>query len=218
MTSKFSTRDKFYIFLSTIFVISIVIGNLIFKKFVDIKFPFIDHTFQVSAGLCFFPLTFVVADAISEIYGRGKANFVVFMGLVAGLFVMGVISLALYLPATSWSDVSNKEFELIFGTYDIMFFVSILASFVSQLLDVSLFLWIRSITHTKYLWLRNNVSTIISQFLDTFIVILAVHYFEIFPIDDFWYIFKNSFYFKVIFALLTTPIVYLLVYVARAIR
>lgn len=218
MLSKFSTKDKFYIFLSTIFIISLVVGNLIFKKFVDIKLPFINHTFQISVGLCFFPLTFVVADAISEIYGREKANFVVLMGLVAGLFVMGVISLAIYLPATSWSDVSSEEFKLVFGTYDIMFLVSILASFVSQLLDVSLFLWIRSITHTKYLWLRNNVSTIISQFLDTFIVIVALHSFEVFPIDDFWRIFSNSFYFKVIFALLTTPIVYALVYVAKKLK
>jgi len=216
--STFPTKDKIYILLASIFIVSLIVGNLIFQKFVDIKFPFINHIFQVSVGLCFFPITFVIADVISEIYGKEKANFVVFLGLIAGVFVMAIMFIALYLPAASWSNISNENFSLVFGAYDLMFVISILASFIAQLLDVSLFMWIRSLTNKKHLWLRNNVSTIIAQFIDTFIVVLALHYFNVFPVDDFWLIFKNSFYFKVIFALLDTPIVYLLVYAARKVR
>jgi hypothetical protein len=209
------TKEKIYLILSSIFTVSLVTGNLIFQKFVDIKFPFINHVFQVSAGLCFFPITFVIADVISEIYGKKKAEYVVLTGLVSGIFVMAITSIARNLDASSWSSVSNNDFDLVFGNYNSAFFASMLAGFIAQILDVRIFISLKLITHKKHLWLRNNVSTIVAQFVDTMLVIFIMHCFGVFPIDDFWYIFLNSFGFKVIFAILDTPFVYLLVHLVK---
>lgn len=206
------TRDQSYLLLSSIFITSIITGNLIFQKFVNIKLPLIDHVFQISAGLCVFPITFIIADVITEIYGKKKAEYTVFMGLISGVFVMAITYIAKNLNAAEWSSVSNEDFDLVFGNYNSAFFASMIASFIAQILDVKIFVFLKLITKNRYLWMRNNVSTIIAQFVDTMLLILIMYFFGLFPVDDFWYIFLNSFSFKVIFSILDTPFVYLIVY------
>ena len=79
-------KDRFYIILLGIFIASLVTCNLIANKFVTVNLGF--KVFIVSAGILPYPLTFLVTDLISEIYGQKKANLVVFSGFVASIFVL----------------------------------------------------------------------------------------------------------------------------------
>ena len=90
--------NTLYLILSGIFIASLVSCNLIFQKFfqIDIWVPFIGpYTFEQSVGLLPYPVTFLVTDIISEIYGRKKANQVVTAGLIASLFIIGLFNCSL---------------------------------------------------------------------------------------------------------------------------
>ena len=89
--------DRLYIILAGIFIASLVSCNLIFQKFfqIDIWVPFFGtYTFEQSVGLLPYPVTFIVTDIVSEIYGRKKANQVVTAGLISSLFMLFVITIA----------------------------------------------------------------------------------------------------------------------------
>ena len=79
-------KDQFYLVLAGIFIASLVTCNLIANKFVTVDLGF--KVFIVSAGILPYPLTFLVTDLISELYGQKKANLVVFSGFIASLFVL----------------------------------------------------------------------------------------------------------------------------------
>lgn len=213
--TEFSRRDKIYVFLASIFVTSLVTGNLVFQKFVDIDLPFLRYSFHVSVGLLFFPVTFVITDVISEIYGKEKAQYVVFIGLASGVFVMLMMMFIQGIDASEYSKVSSKAFDIVFGKYKYAILSSLVASFLAQIIDVRIFIGLKNITHSKHLWLRNNISTIVAQAFDTFFVLGILFFCDALPSDNFWAIFADSFCFKAIFAVLDTPIVYLLVYFFR---
>ena len=103
-------KDRFYLILAGIFIASLVSCNLIFQKFFTWT-PFGVYTFELSVGILPYPITFLVTDLISELYGKKKADQVVISGLIASVFVMGVVLLANYVPNTSWSPVNNELFE-----------------------------------------------------------------------------------------------------------
>ena len=79
-------KDQFYVILAGIFIASLVTCNLIANKFVTVDLGF--KIFIVSAGILPYPLTFLVTDLISELYGQRKANLVVFAGFIASMFVL----------------------------------------------------------------------------------------------------------------------------------
>ena len=117
-------KDRFYLILAGIFIASLVSCNLIFQKFFTWT-PFGIYTFEISVGILPYPITFLVTDLISELYGKKKANQVVIAGLFASVFVMGIILIADAVPSTIWSPINDDIFtrfldyrELLFCFYD----------------------------------------------------------------------------------------------------
>ena len=183
--------------------------NLIFQKFfqLEIWLPFIgNYTFEQSVGLLPYPVTFLVTDIISEIYGKKKANQVVMSGLVASIFMLLVVTISNYVQATSWSAVDDETFSQVFGLSGAAVFASMMAYLTAQLVDVRVFHFWKKLTNGKHLWLRNNASTIFSQFIDTFSVLALLCYFGVIPWDKLGILFINGFLFKVCFAAFDTPI------------
>ena len=204
--------DRLYLILTGIFVASLVSCNLIFQKFfqLEIWLPFIgDYTFEQSVGLLPYPVTFLVTDIISEIYGKKKADQVVMSGLVASIFMLLVVTVSGYVQATSWSAVDDETFNQVFGLSGAAVFASMMAYLTAQLIDVRVFHFWKKLTKGKHLWLRNNASTIFSQFIDTFSVLFLLCYFGVIPWDKLGILFINGFLFKVCFAAFDTPIFYL---------
>ena len=134
--------QRLYLVLAGIFIASLVSCNLIFQKFFSWS-PFGLYTFELSVGILPYPITFLITDLISEIYGKRKANQVVIAGLVASVFVLGVVLLADNVPATLWSPVNNETFSKVFRLTSIAVFASMVAYLLAQFIDIRIFHYLK---------------------------------------------------------------------------
>ena len=211
--------QRLYLILGLLFITSLVVSNLIFKKFFY-YYPF-DFSifgvklFEISVGILPYPITFLITDLISEIYGKKKANEVVVGGIFASFFAMGIIYVANAAPATDWSPVSDNLFSTVFGSTAIAVLASMLAYLFAQFVDIQIYHFWKKLTQGKHLWLRNNCSTFLSQFIDTATVLLLLCSFGEIDWDLFAGLLLAGFLFKVIIAALDTPFLYLGVYFFR---
>ena len=213
--NNISKANNLYLILSGIFIASLVSCNLIFQKFFEIEIwlPFVgNYTFAQSVGLLPYPITFLVTDIISEIYGKDRANQVVTSGLVASIFMLIVVTLADIIPMASWSPVDSDTFHKVFGLSAAAVFASMMAYLFAQYVDIRIFHFWKRLTKGKHLWLRNNASTVFSQFIDTSAVLLLLCFFGVLGWERFGVLLLNGFLFKVFFAAFDTPFVYMIVY------
>ena len=133
--------EKIYTGLCILFTSLIILGNLTYQKFVAIHILSI-HSFELSVGAILYPLTFLLTDLITELYGKVKARFCVFFGILTNIIIATILALMDWLPATSWSKIDDAMFHKLFGLYSIAFIGSIIACYISQAIDISLYLWI----------------------------------------------------------------------------
>ena len=217
--SKLSVKDqlfaqKIYLILGALFVASLVASNLIFQKFFYWDF-FGLYTFEISVGILPYPITFLITDIISEVYGKRKANQIVTIGIFASLFSMLIVFVSGIVPATDWSPVSDTLFNKVFGATAIAVLASMFAYLFAQYIDIQLFHFWKRLTKGKHLWLRNNFSTFLSQFVDTFTVLILLCSFGKIEWKLFSSLLLSGFLFKVLIAVLDTPLLYLAVYAFR---
>ena len=205
---------KIYLVLATLFITSLVVSNLIFQKFFSWDF-FGIYTFEISVGILPYPITFLVTDLISEIYGKKKANQVVTAGIFASFFSLLIIYVSDVVPATAWSPVDDPMFTKVFGFSVIAVFSSMIAYLLAQFVDIRIYHYWKRLTKGRHLWLRNNFSTVTSQFLDTFSVLFLLCSFGVIEWSLFSILLLNGFLFKVLVALLDTPILYVTVHYFR---
>lgn len=211
--------QKIYLFLAALFITSLVVSNLIFQKFFywypfDVEI-FGSKLFEISVGLLPYPLTFLITDLISEIYGKKRANQVVVAGIFASVFSLVIILISSYVPATSWSYVNDDTFTLVFGNSALAVFASMITYLFAQFVDIQIYHFWKRLTKGKHLWLRNNFSTWFSQFVDTLCILTLLCSFGIIPWKNFEGLLISGFIFKVIVAALDTPLLYLGVYLFR---
>jgi uncharacterized integral membrane protein (TIGR00697 family) len=211
--------QRIYLLLGSLFITSLVVSNLIFQKFFywypfDIEI-FGTKLFEISVGILPYPITFLITDLISEIYGRKKANQVVVAGIFASFFSLLIVYVSNSVPATSWSPVKDDIFSTVFGNTAIAVFASMLAYLLAQLIDIQIYHFWKRLTKGKHLWLRNNFSTFFSQFVDTLTILLLLCSFGIIEWSRFKGLLVAGFLFKVMIAALDTPFLYLGVYLFR---
>ena len=205
--------DQLYIFLTVLFVAALVVCNLIANKFVVVDLGFKEVV--LSAGVLPYPITFLITDFLSEVYGRKKTNRVVVMGFAATIFVLGILWLGAQFPAIDGSPVSNDTYETVFQNAWRVFGASMAAYLFAQLIDIRLFHFWKGLTKGKHLWLRNNASTILSQGVDTTLVVLVLFLGEKSGDTMMGYII-DGWMFKSLVALFDTPVIYLLTWRARS--
>ncbi len=210
-----------FLCLVAIFVASLVACNLIFQKFFYwhplswLGQGNTGYAFEISVGILPYPITFLVTDLISELFGRRRANQVVIAGIVAAIFTFLVVTVAQAVPATSWSPVNDDTFSQVFGLTGVAVGSSMLAYLLAQFIDVRLYHFWKQLTKGKHLWLRNNFSTITSQFVDTATVLLLLCAVGTIKWSLFPALLLGGFIFKVLVALIDTPLIYLLVWWTR---
>lgn len=209
-----SEAENIYLILAGLFIASLVTSNLIFQKFFSFDFLGI-HTFELSVGILPYPITFLVTDIISEIYGKKRAQKVVLSGLFASVFMLLIIIVSSYAKATPWSPISDSEFDKVFGFTFIAVAASLSAYLLAQFVDVQLFHFWKSLTKGKHLWLRNNASTFSSQFIDTFTVLFLLCSFGVIEWKLFGILLLNGYIFKVLIAMIDTPIIYFIVHLFK---
>ena len=211
--------QKLYFFLSSIFITALVVSNLIFQKFFS-WYPFNFEVFgiklfELSVGVLPYPITFLITDIISEIFGKRKANQVVVMGILASIFSIGLLLLGDVLPASSTSPIDDKTFNLVFSASPLAVLASMSAYLIAQFLDIRIYHFWKQLTQGKYLWLRNNFSTFSSQIIDSTTVIALLCIFDILAWDLFLGLVLSSITFKILVAVIDTPLLYLLVGLIR---
>lgn len=194
-------KERVYIVLTALFVAALIAGDFIGGKF----FSFLGRSF--SAGIIPFPLTFVLTDVVNEFYGREGARRLTYAGLVAALFVWGVINLALAMPTAAGSPISDQAFRSAFGTSARLYVASLTAYMIGQLLDISIFQLLRRATGEKLLWLRSTGSTVLSQAIDS----LSVSFVFLVGTRPTSFIVSNAannYVGKLVMAVLLTPLIY----------
>ena len=218
LTDKLAAQ-RIYIVLGALFITSLVVSNLIFQKFFywypfDVEI-FGNKLFEISVGILPYPITFLITDLISEVYGKKRANDVVVTGIFASLFSLLIIYTANNVPATSWSHVDDSLFSKVFGNSVIAVFSSMLTYLFAQFVDIQIYHFWKRLTKGKHLWLRNNFSTWFSQFVDTFTIVGLLCSFGIIDWANFTGLLISGFLFKVFVAILDTPFLYLGVYLFK---
>ncbi|MFL3660515.1 MAG: queuosine precursor transporter [Polaribacter sp.] len=206
--------DTVYLILAALFIASLVASNLIFQKFFYWE-PFGWYRFEISVGILPYPITFLITDILSEIYGKKKANQVVIAGIFASFFSMIIIIIADFAPAIDSSPVNDEVFHQVFGVSPLAVFASMIAYLFAQFIDIRIFHFWKKQTNGKHLWLRNNFSTFASQFMDTFTVLFLLCSFHILPWTIFTSLLISGFLFKVLIAALDTPVLYGIVFLFR---
>lgn len=180
-------RNVVFLVLSGLFLGTLGMLNILgISRFVNI-FVWGDFAVTVAVGVLPYPLTFLCTDLISELYGKQRANQVVWVGLLLNLWIVFIVWLGGVLPGFEATDPATGElvrdaagrlpvfFEirnLTFGAVT----ASMIAYLTAQFVDVQLFHFWKDLTRGKYLWLRNNGSTLISQLVDTTSVVLITHF------------------------------------------
>jgi len=218
---EITTSSKIFTTLVCFFCVVLIITNMAGLKV--FKAPLSGAA--LTTGIITYPLTFVLSDVVTEMYGKKHAAFMVYLGLALSLTMFGIIQLLVALPPHPyWVQLFHtygyeqvydlqKNFQSTFNSTGILIFASMLAYLTAQLTDVYVFEKLKKKTQGKHLWLRNNLSTILAQLLDTLIVSSFVFYIG-FKMDFLsgLEIMGNMFMYKVAFSLLSTPFIYLLVY------
>jgi len=173
-------REGVFLVLSGIFLGTLAILNILgITRFIDLSFTVPGLQWRIpmvlAVGVLPYPVTFLCTDFISELYGQTRANFVVLVGLLINLWVIFFLWLGGVLPGVD-ANAGGLFFEvrrLAFGAVT----ASMIAYLAAQFIDVYLFHFWKRLTHGRHLWLRNNGSTMISQFVDTTAVILITHFY-----------------------------------------
>ncbi|MEM9022255.1 MAG: queuosine precursor transporter [Bacteroidota bacterium] len=201
--------ERLYLLLAALFMAALVTCNLIANKFVtvDLRFLGFAEPFTLSAGVLPFPITFLITDVLSEIYGKARTQRVVFMGFFALIFTTFILWLGAQFPAIATSPISDAHYQIAFGNSWRVIAASMAAYLVAQLVDVRLFHFWKDLTNGQHLWLRNNASTIFSQLVDTTLVV-GVLFIGTLPLGTMGNFIWDGWLFKSLCALADTPLIY----------
>lgn len=206
---------KIYLYLAALFITSLVVSNLIFQKFFywyPLEMSLLGvRLFELSVGILPYPITFLITDLISEIYGQKRANEVVIAGIFASFFSIGILLVASAAPAIPSSPIDDTTFTQVFSLSPLAVLASMIAYLSAQFVDIRIYHFWKKLTHGKHLWLRNNFSTFASQIIDSATVILLLCLFGVLPWSLFWGLTLSSIVFKILVAAIDTPFLYLFV-------
>lgn len=179
-------REAVFLFLAGVFICAMTLLNVIgITRFVQLG------PLALAVGVLPYPLTFLCTDLVCELYGRRRANLMVTVGLVLNFFILGTFWLGNLMPAAEfpapWQTIylakdvplpdgtsvsgSVELFQLIYSMTTGAVFASMLAYVAAQYVDIRLFHFWKRVTKGRYLWIRNNFSTMMSQAVDSVVVI-----------------------------------------------
>lgn len=180
LSHALTPAQRLYMWLSAVSVTFLLVGDLLGVKLFKIPLGFsfsvpwsdapidaITHT----CGMLTFPLTFLITDLANEYYGRKAARRIVYLSFAMGFVSFAAMNVALAMP--HWDvpfNVAAGSFSDVFANSRVMFMASISAYLIGSLSDVVLFSWLKRLTGGKMVWLRATGSTVVSQFIDSFVV------------------------------------------------
>ena len=221
MPSHAHKKQQLYLVLSGIFLV-----NALLAEIIGVKIFSVEKTFGLSgnltAGVLVWPVVFITTDIINEYFGRKGVLRITFLtvGLIlyAFLVILGTTKL---IPADFWLDLNKTDalgrpFNIEFAYQSIfrqglgIIIGSLVAFIIGQVLDASVFQAFRRVTGSKYIWLRATGSTLISQLVDSFVVLYVAFYlFGNWSMAQVVSVAKFNYWYKFAAAIVLTPVLYL---------
>lgn len=208
--NKLLAPQTIYQVICSSFSVIVVVSNILSAKMIMLPL----FHLSVPAGLIIYPITFLLSDLVTEIFGAKKAKVMVYIALAMSFLSFAIIQIGLVLPGTDLEE--HKAFQVILGLTGLRIFSSLISYLTSQIVDIQLYAAIKQWTGPKFLWLRNNGSTCISQIVDTVMIDLIFLWWglgmtmrEVAPIMAFSYLYKAC------FSIACTPLFYVLVFIVR---
>jgi uncharacterized integral membrane protein (TIGR00697 family) len=200
-----SKKDTVYVVLAGIFITNAIVAELIGGKLIHVG------SAVMSLGILPWPIVFVSTDLINEYFGEKgvKKLSLITASLIAYTFVL--LFIGMQIPAVDGANlVTDSQFNGVFGQSMWIIVGSITAFLVSQLIDVSIFHFVKNKTGNKMIWLRSTGSTVISQLFDSFIV-LGIAFWATGKMDTSTFVLSafTGYFIKLIIAVCLTPLIYL---------
>jgi len=152
-----------FVVVAGFFVTALVVSNIIAVKLVEMSgriFP---------AGLVIFPLSYLLGDVLTEVYGIRSARRVIWLGFACNLLALGAIQAAIHLPALD--PEFQVQFEAVLGTTWRLFLASLAAYIVGELANAYVLAYMKGATRGRWLWTRTIGSTIVGEGLDSLIFV-----------------------------------------------
>ena len=200
-----SKKDTVYVVLAGIFITNAVVAELIGGKLIQVG------SAVMSIGILPWPIVFITTDLINDYFGEKGVRKLSLITASLIVYTFVILYLAMQIPAVDGKNlVTDAQFNGVFGQSMWIIVGSITAFLVSQLIDVTIFHFVKNRTGNKMIWLRSTGSTVISQLFDSFIVLGIAFWMtgkmttEVFITSAF-----TGYFVKLIIAILMTPLIYL---------
>jgi uncharacterized integral membrane protein (TIGR00697 family) len=215
---SFSKKQWLFVFLAGLFITNAVTAELISNKLIEIPFSFDLFgnqfgPFVTIVGILPWPVVFLLTDLLNEFYGYKVVRKLSWITAILIAYCFLIVGLSMDIPAVEipGSNLSDDaSFNKVFGQAQMVIVGSICAFLVSQILDASIFSWIKSKTGERLIWLRSTGSTLISQLIDSYIVLYIGFVLPgTLSFNDFMTIAPTNYVLKIVIAILLTPLIYL---------
>ena len=198
-------KDIVYVILAGIFITNAVVAELIGGKLITV------FGVPMSVGILPWPVVFVTTDLINEYFGEKGVRKLSLITASLIIYTFAILFIAMRIPAMKGDKlITDDQFNSVFGQSMWIIVGSITAFMVSQLIDVTIFHFVKNKTGGKMIWLRSTGSTVISQLFDSFIVLGIAFWMtgkmttEIFIASA-----LTGYIVKLVIAVLLTPLIYL---------
>ncbi|MCH1479660.1 queuosine precursor transporter [Crocinitomicaceae bacterium] len=214
----FTKKQWLFVFLAGLFITNAVTAELISNKLIEVPlsinlFGNKLGPFVTIVGILPWPVVFLLTDLLNEFYGYKAVRRLSWITAILISYCFIVVGLSMEIPAVEieGSNLSDDaSFNKVFGQAQMVIVGSICAFLVSQILDASLFMWIKSKTGERFIWLRSTGSTLISQLIDSYIVLYIGFVLPgTLSFTDFMEIAPTNYVLKIVIAILLTPLIYL---------
>jgi len=203
MVDKNKRYSETFLIISIIFIVCTLLSNILCAKIITI------FGISCTAGILIFPISYIVGDVMTEIYGFKLSKKIIFYGFAFNALATLLFWIAIKLPFPSFW-MNQEAFELILGNTFRVYIASVLGYLVGGFTNSFTMHYIKNNTKIKFLWFRTIVSTIIGEGLDT-IIFLMISFYGIYTNKDLMSMIFYQSLFKILYEMLFTPLTYLVV-------
>ena len=233
VTSLQTKKNNVYLILAAVFITNALLAEIIGVKIFSLEKVFtitpssaellgVPINFNLTVGVLLWPIVFLTTDVLNEYFGPKGVKKISYItaGLIAYSFFVFVIAKELP-PADFWVDVNfksldsndnpfdaNYAFSNLFGQGTWIIIASLTAFLIGQLSDAYIFDSIKKVTGNKMIWLRATGSTLVSQLIDSFVVILIIGISQNWPAKYIIAVSLINYIYKFVVAVVLTPVIY----------
>lgn len=201
--TKESPDSPLYFVLSTLFVTSLLLSNITAGKMADL------FGLTLPAAVVFFPITYILGDVLTEVYGFHRARLTIWLGFVANLFMVVVFMITVALPYPEFWQ-GQEAYKMVLGMTPRLVVASTVAYFAGSFLNAALLSKLKVATAGRWLWLRTIVSTLVGEGVDTALFIV-IAFWGTMPFNLLTNLILAQYLWKVTYEIVLTPLTYLVV-------